>query len=350
MFYESEDNMKNSEELTNGKKTGCQEGKPKTEGRKPRGQEDKQVNKSCHTELNKANRQFCHPELDSGSKNCRVSLYPSGSSGSVHLTNQIDRFRIRSGMTNNKYKDTDLLPSCLSALLPKKIAFTLAEVLITLGIIGVVAAMTIPTMMSNYRKHVVESKLVKFYSTINQAIRLAEVDYGDRTGWDYLGSGYVLDENGDPTDEPVALAWAQKYLMPYLKGDVKLKNSSGNVEIYFQDGSLLTFQGTGWMYYIDAAKYKLDEENKPTFANTNLNGTMVFTFYFRPDKEGTASRKFTGKGVEPYKYAWDGKRETLFTNDRFGCKKEATRDGHAYCAALIQQNGWKIPKDYPLKF
>lgn len=34
----------------------------------------------------------------------------------------------------------------------KRMAFTLAEVLITLGIIGVVAAITIPTLLSNYSK------------------------------------------------------------------------------------------------------------------------------------------------------------------------------------------------------
>lgn len=34
----------------------------------------------------------------------------------------------------------------------KKLAFTLAEVLITLGIIGVVAAMTIPTLVTNADK------------------------------------------------------------------------------------------------------------------------------------------------------------------------------------------------------
>ena len=52
----------------------------------------------------------------------------------------------------------------------RKIAFTLAEVLITLGIIGVVAALTIPTLMANQRKKVVETRLAKFYSSINQAI------------------------------------------------------------------------------------------------------------------------------------------------------------------------------------
>lgn len=33
-------------------------------------------------------------------------------------------------------------------------SFTLAEVLVTLGIIGVVAALTMPTLIANYRKQV----------------------------------------------------------------------------------------------------------------------------------------------------------------------------------------------------
>lgn len=37
----------------------------------------------------------------------------------------------------------------------KSIAFTLAEVLITLGIIGVVAAMTIPNLITSYKVHVI---------------------------------------------------------------------------------------------------------------------------------------------------------------------------------------------------
>lgn len=36
----------------------------------------------------------------------------------------------------------------------KRTAFTLAEVLVTLGIIGVVSAMTVPTLMQNYQKRV----------------------------------------------------------------------------------------------------------------------------------------------------------------------------------------------------
>lgn len=58
--------------------------------------------------------------------------------------------------------------------------FTLAEVLITLGIIGIVAAMTLPTLIQNYKNRVVETRLKKFYSTMNQAVLMAEAQYGDK--------------------------------------------------------------------------------------------------------------------------------------------------------------------------
>lgn len=52
----------------------------------------------------------------------------------------------------------------------KRIAFTLAEVLITLGIIGVVAAMTIPTLMKNYQKKVLEVQFKKSVAVVQQII------------------------------------------------------------------------------------------------------------------------------------------------------------------------------------
>lgn len=59
----------------------------------------------------------------------------------------------------------------------KKIrAFTLAEVLITLGIIGVVAQMTIPTLMNSYQKQIYLTGFKKAYSTANQALQLMAAD------------------------------------------------------------------------------------------------------------------------------------------------------------------------------
>lgn len=60
-----------------------------------------------------------------------------------------------------------------------RLGFTLAEVLITLGIIGVVATITIPGLMTKYHRHVAETKLAKFDSIINQAVRMSIAENDD---------------------------------------------------------------------------------------------------------------------------------------------------------------------------
>ena len=60
----------------------------------------------------------------------------------------------------------------------RRAAFTLAEVLITLGIIGVVAALTLPTLIQNHQKQVYVTQLKKAYSTLNNAFNKMAVDEG----------------------------------------------------------------------------------------------------------------------------------------------------------------------------
>ena len=55
-------------------------------------------------------------------------------------------------------------------LAAKKVAFTLAEVLITLGIIGVVAAITLPSLISNYQDKQFKTAYKKAYSDMSQAL------------------------------------------------------------------------------------------------------------------------------------------------------------------------------------
>lgn len=61
--------------------------------------------------------------------------------------------------------------------LKHKNAFTLAEVLITLGIIGVVASLTIP-LIQNYQKTQYVESLKKAYTITNQALKQMATDYG----------------------------------------------------------------------------------------------------------------------------------------------------------------------------
>ena len=52
----------------------------------------------------------------------------------------------------------------------RKAAFTLAEVLVTLGIIGVVSAMTVPSLMQNYQRQSYVTQLHKVYNELSQAL------------------------------------------------------------------------------------------------------------------------------------------------------------------------------------
>ena len=58
----------------------------------------------------------------------------------------------------------------------RKIAFTLAEVLVTLGIIGVVSAMTVPTLMQNYQRQSYVTQLHKTYNEMSQALLRYQTD------------------------------------------------------------------------------------------------------------------------------------------------------------------------------
>ena len=55
-------------------------------------------------------------------------------------------------------------------------AFTLAEVLVTLGIIGVVSAMTVPTLMQNYQRQSYVTQLHKTYNEFSHAILRFQTD------------------------------------------------------------------------------------------------------------------------------------------------------------------------------
>lgn len=85
----------------------------------------------------------------------------------------------------------------------KSLAFTLAEVLLTMTIIGVVAAMTIPTLHYQRVKKEYTTKLKNFYSRMDNAILDMETDYGSFRD-------LRKPDNGKGYD------WYMKYIDPYV--------------------------------------------------------------------------------------------------------------------------------------
>ena len=117
----------------------------------------------------------------------------------------------------------------------KKAAFTLAEVLVTLGIIGVIAALTMPSLVMHHKKRVVETRLAKFYSNINQAITMSEVENGDKKDWLRME---ILDDNGesvnDDTQAITSEEWFNKYLAKYINV-IKTEKSETALDCYIQE-------------------------------------------------------------------------------------------------------------------
>ena len=242
-----------------------------------------------------------------------------------------------------------------------KKAFTLAEVLITLGIIGIISALTLPILVQKYRNIVVETKLKKFYSEINQAIRLAEAEYGDKEAW-YLDSN-AYGALGDHGDEDVAgISLHEKWFMKYFGSHmtvVQTKYDNKNRPIfYFKDGGILKLMtevynpdsGKAYLGARDWLFYTMDPDKciKLYGSEEAAIGKSAFYFIYIPVHHTTYGVSYhLGKGFEPYKYEWNGNKNFLYTSNRYGCKRGNALNINAYCTAIIQLNGWKIPKDYP---
>lgn len=69
-----------------------------------------------------------------------------------------------------------------------KKAFSLAEVLITLGVVGIVAALTMPTLIANYQKKVIKTQFAKQYNIIQQSYKLIEQKKGYKPRCFYWGT------------------------------------------------------------------------------------------------------------------------------------------------------------------
>lgn len=82
-------------------------------------------------------------------------------------------------MWNSTYKHCITHGECMNLKSKWQKGFTLAETLITLGIIGIVAAMTIPTLVANYQKQLLETAFKKQYATLLQVISMLSFEFSN---------------------------------------------------------------------------------------------------------------------------------------------------------------------------
>ncbi len=237
-------------------------------------------------------------------------------------------------------------------------AFTLAEVLITLGIIGVVAAMTLPSLVQNYRKSVVENKLKSEYSLISNAIRMSEAKNGSSEDWatcdgdssfectksffdTYLAPELKTvkicgnDNKEECWTEPVSLSGKKGYLSPLIDNKGLTAILSNGTSLYMWAGGQNS-EAAHLQIWFD-----IDGPTKGKgIIGADVFGTITF---FKAREEISAGTFMQGCAklldVDNYK-----------NDTEYGCSKDVdTQLAGFYCGALIEQNGWKIPKDYPVR-
>lgn len=109
------------------------------------------------------------------------------------------------------------------------LGFTLAEVLITLGIIGVVAAMTIPTLLANINGQKYRNQFKKTLSTLSQAARMSDAQYGfDFAGITSVCGVNAAKEHPDTTMSICAMMNGTLAGATYFNKVTDIKMSKGN--------------------------------------------------------------------------------------------------------------------------
>ena len=232
-----------------------------------------------------------------------------------------------------------------------KTAFTLAEVIIVIGIIGIVASMLIPGLVTNYRKKETVARLQVAYELFSSAFRRSMAENGDPAAW----------------DDSDLNKYTQTYIVSYIAGAIKVNDRKGLSNYPMRT---LSSQGTpSSNRYLD---WSWNMNNRPIYeipsksilfvvsnANDgyktivvdingrkgpNIMGIDGFTFWIEPQTQAVMPA-----GYKCSREQILGKVKGCVSSGTRMCVRDNTWQYYrgGYCAALLQKDDWKITKDYP---
>ena len=176
----------------------------------------------------------------------------------------------------------------------RKIAFTLAEVLITLGIIGIVAAMTMPALIANHRKTVLKTQFKKAYSELQQVNQNFIKDYDmniceyNWQMWDETKSGYASSKA--TSDAFIKYYTGDRTSKSQILGSNQIKNLTGTKTVpqtLFDDGGAVDIQKRTFYFEYGVSNYKcpiISVDINGYYKRPNQLGVDIFSF--RPTKDG----------------------------------------------------------------
>ncbi len=210
--------------------------------------------------------------------------------------------------------------------------FTLAEVLIALAIVGIVAAMTIPTLIAKYQKKQILVNLKNTYSIMLNWVKLSEIDNGPMSSW--------------PTGEKLNIdEFWQKYVKPYFANAKLCKSKAAcgynginvNYDLDWNCGAMwaVSTDDTRLLFMLKNGVVVFLPRNTRDSAGNPVYTNLVFI-----DVNGTSGPNKCGSDVFVFSRA-NGSFKP-FAHSTITCYSNPY-----YCADLIMKNGWDFPEDYP---
>ena len=261
------------------------------------------------------------------------------------------------GGNMNSFNKNKLITACHSGNMLKqfrddkrKAAFTLAEALFALAIIGIVAALTIPQLVANYQKHVASTRVKKAYTELQLAIQRSEVDNGNMADWTY------------PTKVNVAntRAFVNKYIKPYyLDLSECSTGNSRNVcgaPVSRYGVNYRTKNGTGISFLAGDSSNPNNSKLKGFHAYIDINGSKgpniggydVFYFTTINDRNLLKPANWT-ENITARQLLSNGARD--YAGRANYCKKEKSNSSDVYyrhaCTLLLYLKNWKMDAEYP---
>ena len=223
----------------------------------------------------------------------------------------------------------------------RKKAFTLAETLITLGIIGIVAALTLPTIITKYQKKETAKRLQQAYNLLQQTANLAQVEYGDMETWDCFEKGSMSAEQ-----------FANKYIIPFFKDTNINRYGSWIIAGYKRPPKQMNGADTS------AAQYYFQTSQGYIYSTFAYDSSDRRIFLVYIDINGTKGKNISGRDIFVATYGYSSKKDYFYKlhmynfsqSDRDTILREScnkTGGNGAYCGALIEMDGWEIKDSYP---
>ena len=220
-----------------------------------------------------------------------------------------------------------------------KKAFTLAEVLITLGVLGVVAAMVMPTLMSEFQERVWITRLKHTAAVLSQAYLMASKDHGVSAEWNHSGSNQerarrYYDYLKDYIQKPLISNTRFTYTIYDLHGNQTSLGMQQRTQFGFvlNNGTIISIMATasnghtddngnyheyGENHYFVGLVVDVNGQQRP-----NILGKDIFLLFFEPNKVV----------IEGYDLWWVTRRSCSLT------EKDAWHAGGA-CATWVLKMG-----------